>query len=147
MTEIRYIRMQLLPFNMGVYGELVFIELCLFIFIYPRNLSIKKFTIMLRAVLHGDFPWMHREDKDIDRFSIRHHMLIGSLWYNLSTSLPSLCIQGKSPCSTALSIIANIFSTSDRFLVRDLNIFNLRPILYIWGRIKCTAVWLADRQN
>ena len=79
MTEIRYIRMQLLPFNMGVNRELVFIELYLCVIIYPRNLSIKKFTIMLRAVLHGDFPWMHRDDKDIDRFSIRHHTLIGNL--------------------------------------------------------------------
>ena len=62
---------------------------------------------MLKAILHGNFPWMHRDVKDIDIFSIRHHMLIWSLWYNLSTSLGSLCIQEKSHCSTAVIIIAN----------------------------------------
>ena len=50
MTEIRYITMQLLPFNMGVYGELVFIEFCLYVFTHPSNLYIKKIAIMMRAV-------------------------------------------------------------------------------------------------
>ena len=64
---------------------------------------------MVTAVLHGDFPWMHRDDRDIDRLHQRFHM---SMWYlteNLSISLSSLCIQGKSPCSTAVTIIANFF--------------------------------------
>ena len=79
MTEIGYIRMQLLPFNMKVYGELVFIELHLCVFTYKSNLSQKKFAIMMTAVLRGGFPWMHRDGRDIDRFSIGHHMLIWSL--------------------------------------------------------------------
>ena len=102
--------MQLLPFNMGVYGELVFIKFYLCAFTYPINLYVKKLVITLIAVLHGDFSWMHRDGRDIDRLHQRTHMSMWCCIENLSISLPSLCIQGKSPCSTALSIIVIIFT-------------------------------------
>ena len=70
-----------------------FIKLYLCVFTYLINLYIKKLAIALRAVLHGDFPWMHRDGRDIDRLNQRTHM---SMWYcieNLSISLPSMCIK------------------------------------------------------
>ena len=100
---------------MGVYGELVFIEFYLCVFIYPSNLSIKKFAIMMTAILYGDFPGMHRDDRDIDRLHQRLHMSMWCLTENLSISVSSLCIQGKSPCSTAAIVIANFFI--DKLLV------------------------------
>ena len=68
MTERRHIRNQLLAFNMGVYGDLVFQVIHLHAFTYPRNLFIKKIVIMMRAVVRGDFPWMHRDNRDIIDF-------------------------------------------------------------------------------
>ena len=85
LTEIWHVRNQLLPFNMEVYGELVFQIFHLHVFTYPVNLFMKKIAMMMRAILCRDFPLMHRDVRDVDRFGIVHHIL-------MSTSLSSLCI-------------------------------------------------------
>ena len=57
MTEIRHTRMQLLPSNIGVYGELVFKEFYLYVLTYPNSLYVKKIAIMMRAVTNFVVFW------------------------------------------------------------------------------------------